>query len=46
VFGIINQLPRWYRPEGPISPRRLAGEIAGFVLAGLSSKQIEESYAE
>jgi len=46
VFGIINQLPRWYRPDGPISPRRLADEIAGFVLAGLSSTQIEESYAQ
>ena len=46
VFGIINQLPRWYRPDGPISPRRLADEIAGFVLAGLSATQIEESYAQ
>lgn len=46
VFGIINQLPRWYRPEGSISPRHLADEIAGFVLAGLSVTQQEESYAD
>ena len=36
VFGIVNQLSQWYRPDGPTSPRRLADEIAGFVLAGLS----------
>jgi AcrR family transcriptional regulator len=36
VFGIVNQLPHWYRPDGPTSPRQLAGEIAAFVLAGLS----------
>jgi AcrR family transcriptional regulator len=35
VFGIVNQLPQWYRPDGPTSPRRLADEIAGFVLTGL-----------
>jgi hypothetical protein len=36
VFGIVNQLPRWYRPDGPTSPRALAEEVAAFVLAGLS----------
>jgi AcrR family transcriptional regulator len=35
VFGIVNQLPQWYRPEGEKSPRQLADEIADFVLAGL-----------
>jgi AcrR family transcriptional regulator len=35
VFGIVNQLPQWYRPDGPTSPARLAGEVADFVLAGL-----------
>ena len=35
VFGIVNQLPQWYRPGGPKSPRELADEIADFVLAGL-----------
>jgi AcrR family transcriptional regulator len=37
VFGIVNQLPQWYRPDGPKSPRVLAGEVADFVLAGLAS---------
>jgi AcrR family transcriptional regulator len=36
VFGIVNQLPWWYRPDGPTSPRQLAGEISDFVLAGLA----------
>jgi AcrR family transcriptional regulator len=36
VFGIVNQLPQWYRPEGPTSPNQLADEIATFVLKGLS----------
>ena len=35
VFGIVNQLPQWYRPDGPTTPTQLAGEIADFVLAGL-----------
>jgi AcrR family transcriptional regulator len=33
VFGIVNQLPQWYRPDGPKTPRQLADEIADFVLA-------------
>jgi AcrR family transcriptional regulator len=37
VFGIVNQLPQWYRPDGPTSPRQLAGELADFVLAGLAA---------
>jgi AcrR family transcriptional regulator len=35
VFGIVNQLPQWYQPGGPKSPRHLADEIADFVLAAL-----------
>ncbi|GGM50242.1 TetR family transcriptional regulator [Longimycelium tulufanense] len=35
AFGVINQLPQWYRPEGPKSPRQLGEEIATFLLAGL-----------
>jgi AcrR family transcriptional regulator len=38
VFGIVNQLPRWYRPDGPKTPAQLAGEIADFVLAALSPR--------
>jgi len=36
LFGVVNQLPQWYRPDGPLSPRALGEEIASFVLAGLS----------
>ena len=36
VFGIVNQLPQWYQPDGPKTPRQLADELADFVLAGLS----------
>ncbi len=36
VFGIVHQLPQWYRPNGPKTPRQLGDEIADFVLAGLS----------
>ncbi len=35
TLGVVNQLPMWYRPDGPKSPAVLAGEIADFVLAGL-----------
>jgi AcrR family transcriptional regulator len=37
VFGVINQLPQWYRPDGPKTARQLGDEIADFVVAGLSS---------
>jgi AcrR family transcriptional regulator len=39
VFGIIHQLPQWYRPDGPKTPRELGDEIADFVLAGLGVRQ-------
>ncbi|MCS7484721.1 TetR/AcrR family transcriptional regulator [Umezawaea endophytica] len=35
ALGVINQLPTWYRPDGPKSPAQLGGEIADFVLAAL-----------
>jgi hypothetical protein len=35
VFGIVNQLPQWYQPAGPKTPRELADELAAFVLSGL-----------
>jgi AcrR family transcriptional regulator len=36
VFGIVNQLPSWYRPDGPKTARQLGDEIADFVLVGLA----------
>jgi AcrR family transcriptional regulator len=35
VFGMINQLPTWYRPAGPKTPAQLAEEVTAFVLAAL-----------
>ena len=35
IFGVINQLPVWYRPSGAKSPTQLGNEIADLVLAGL-----------
>ncbi len=35
IFGVINELPLWYRPSGRKKPTQIATEIADFVLAGL-----------
>ncbi|REE94984.1 TetR/AcrR family transcriptional regulator [Thermomonospora umbrina] len=35
VFGLVNEMPRWYRPDGPKPADRFAGEVADFVLAAL-----------
>jgi AcrR family transcriptional regulator len=35
VFGMVNQLPTWYRPGGPRTPAQIGGEVADFVLAAL-----------
>lgn len=36
IFGMVNELPLWYRPTGRKRPAQLATELADFVLAGLS----------
>jgi AcrR family transcriptional regulator len=35
IFGVINELPLWYRPQGRKRPNQIATELADFVLAGL-----------
>jgi len=35
VFGVVNQMPAWYRPDGAKSPDQLGTEIADLILAGL-----------
>ena len=35
IFGVINQLPVWYRPSGAKSPGQLGHEIADLVLNAL-----------
>ncbi|MFI9384444.1 TetR/AcrR family transcriptional regulator [Kutzneria sp. NPDC052558] len=37
ALGVVNQLPNWYRPDGPKSPEQLGAEIADFVLAALAT---------
>jgi AcrR family transcriptional regulator len=42
VFGVINELPVWYSPDGPKAPEQLAGELADLVLAGLRAGPASE----
>jgi len=35
IFGFVNELPLWYRPDGRQRPAQLAGELADLVLAAL-----------
>ena len=35
IFGVINELPLWYRPTGRKTPTQIATELTDFVLAGL-----------
>jgi AcrR family transcriptional regulator len=35
IFGVINELPLWYRPHGRKRPAQIATELADLVLAAL-----------
>ncbi|HEV2885809.1 MAG TPA: TetR/AcrR family transcriptional regulator [Jatrophihabitans sp.] len=35
VFGVINELPVWYRPDGPKQPAEIADELSNLILAAL-----------
>ena len=35
IFGVINELPLWYRPTGRKRPAQIATELADLVLAAL-----------
>jgi AcrR family transcriptional regulator len=37
IFGVINELPLWYRPSGRKRPAQIAAELADFVLRGLEA---------
>ncbi|HEY3633244.1 MAG TPA: TetR/AcrR family transcriptional regulator [Jatrophihabitantaceae bacterium] len=41
VFGVINEMPRWYRPAGRMRPEQIATEIADLVLAGLHAEETD-----
>lgn len=36
IFGVINELPLWYRPEGRKRPAQIGTELADLVLAALA----------
>ena len=38
IFGVINELPLWYRPNGRKKPAQIGTELADFVLAGLENQ--------
>ena len=42
IFGVINELPLWYRPTGRKRPAQIAGELADFVLTGLEVHAVPE----
>ena len=35
IFGVINELPLWYRPNGRKRPAQFAAELADLILAAL-----------
>lgn len=37
IFGVINELPLWYRPNGRKRPAQIATELGDFILAGLEN---------
>jgi AcrR family transcriptional regulator len=41
IFGVINEMPRWYRPAGRMRPEQIATEIADLVLAGLHAEETD-----
>lgn len=39
VFGMINEMPAWYRADGPKLAAEFAAEVAAFVLAALEPRR-------
>jgi AcrR family transcriptional regulator len=37
IFGVVNELPTWFRPSGRKRPKQLGDEIADFIMAGLQT---------
>ncbi|HEY2043202.1 MAG TPA: TetR/AcrR family transcriptional regulator [Jatrophihabitans sp.] len=38
IFGVINELPIWYRANGPKRPEAIAEELSGLILAALGTQ--------
>jgi hypothetical protein len=36
LFGMINSIVEWYRPDGPITPERLADDVISVAFDGLA----------
>lgn len=36
IFGMVNWLTEWYRPDGPIGTGQMIEAVIGFVMAGVS----------
>ncbi len=41
VFGMINEIPTWYRTAGPKSAAQIADEVSAFVLAALTPDAVQ-----
>jgi AcrR family transcriptional regulator len=39
IFGVINELPLWYRPSGRKKPTQIGTELADFVLRALEIRK-------
>ena len=39
VFGVINELPLWFTPDGPLTAEQIAGQLADLVLGALERKE-------
>lgn len=39
IFGMINSVVEWYRPDGPVDPELLGAEIRTVALEGLRPRQ-------
>jgi len=35
IMGVIGQVPRWYDPKGPLSPRQVGEKLSDIVISGL-----------
>lgn len=46
IFGVVNELPRWYRPAGRVRPEQIGTEIADLVLAGLHAGESESPLSD
>ena len=36
ILSLLNSIPRWYRPDGPKSPTRVAEDLFSFVLEAIT----------